>query len=77
MPKGLVHFQASGNFHFLTFSCFRRLPNLASAAARTLFEDALERMRLRLRFVVAGQTHHANERSRNKVLKGHGFIRAV
>jgi hypothetical protein len=25
----------------------------------------------------SGQTHHANEKARNQVLKGHGFIRAL
>jgi len=54
MPRGLVHFQQSGNFHFLTFSCYHRLPYLALAEACALFEDALERVRLRYRFVVAG-----------------------
>jgi putative transposase len=54
MPRGLVHFHLTGNFHFLTFSCFHRLPYLGSARARDLFEDALERIRSRNRFVVAG-----------------------
>jgi putative transposase len=52
VPRGLVRFQRTGEFHFLTFSCYRRLAYLG-AAARDLFEDALERMR-RHRFVVAG-----------------------
>ncbi len=54
MPRGLVRYHHTGNFHFLTFSCYRRLPYLGSAAARDLFLDALERTRLRYRFVVAG-----------------------
>ena len=54
MPRGLVRYRHTGNFHFLTFSCFHRLPYLGSAAARDLFLDALERTRLRYRFVVAG-----------------------
>ncbi len=53
-PRGLVRYHHTGNFHFLTFSCYRRLPYLGSAAARDLFLDALERTRLRYRFVVAG-----------------------
>jgi len=24
MPKGLVRYQKTGNFHFITFSCYRR-----------------------------------------------------
>ncbi|MFP5204108.1 MAG: REP-associated tyrosine transposase [Acidobacteriota bacterium] len=54
MPRGLVRYHHTGNFHFLTFSCYRRLPYLGAAAARDLFLDALERTRLRYRLVVAG-----------------------
>jgi putative transposase len=54
MPKGLTRYHHTGNFHFLTFSCYHRSPYLASLAARELFLDALERTRLRYRFVVAG-----------------------
>ena len=43
-----------GDFHFVTFSCDRRQPHLSTAAARNLFERALEAMRLRYDFVVAG-----------------------
>ena len=49
-----IRYQHTGEFHFLTFSCYRRRPYLASVAAMELFEDALERVRLRYRFVVAG-----------------------
>jgi len=54
MTRGLVRYQQCGDFHFLTFSCFHRLAYLGSAEARDLFEAALERIRLRYRFVVAG-----------------------
>lgn len=54
MPRGLARYEHTGNFHFLTFSCYRRLQHLGTAAARSLFEDALERVRRRYRFVVAG-----------------------
>ena len=54
MPRGLVRFQQTGGFHFLTFSCYRRLPHLGTAAARELFELALERIRRRYSFVVSG-----------------------
>lgn len=54
MPPGLIRYEHTGNFHFLTFSCFHRFPYLGSPAARALFEDALERTRLRYRFPVAG-----------------------
>jgi len=54
MTKGLVRYQQSGCFHFLTFSCHRRLPYLGTATARNLFERSLEAMRLRYDFVVCG-----------------------
>jgi putative transposase len=54
MTKGLVRYQQSGGFHFVTFSCYHRLPYLRTAAARNLFEQSLEAMRLRYDFVVCG-----------------------
>jgi len=53
MPKGLVRYQQCGCFHFLTFSCYSRLPYLGTAA-RSLFERSLEMMRIRYDFVVCG-----------------------
>jgi REP element-mobilizing transposase RayT len=49
-----MRYQQTRQFHFLTFSCYRRLPYLGSAEARDLFEQALERIRRRYVFVVAG-----------------------
>jgi len=40
--------------HFLTFSCYHRLPYLASPEAKNLFENSLERIRRKYGFVVAG-----------------------
>jgi putative transposase len=54
MPRGLVRHEHTGNFHFVTFSCFHRLQCLGTPAARDLFEEALERTRWRYRFVIAG-----------------------
>jgi putative transposase len=54
MPRGLVRYHHTGNFHFITFSCFHRHAYLASPAARDLFQEALERTRRLNRFVVAG-----------------------
>ena len=54
MPTGLVRYQHTGEMHFLTFSCYRRLPYLGGPEARSLFESALERIRKRYKFVVAG-----------------------
>ena len=54
MTKGLVRYQQTGGFHFLTFSCHGRLPYLGTGTARSLFERSLEAMRLRYDFVVCG-----------------------
>ena len=48
-----VRYQQTGEFHFLTFSCYHRRAYLSPAATKELFEDALERVRLRYLFVVA------------------------
>ena len=42
-----IRYQQAGEFHFLTFSCFRRRTYLSTGAAMDLFEDALERVRQR------------------------------
>ena len=54
MPRGLVRYQQSGNFHFITFSCYRRQPLLDNSAAYRVFERELEAVRLSYGFVVAG-----------------------
>jgi hypothetical protein len=54
MPKGLTRYYGRGHLHFLTFSCYRRLPLLNTARARNLFVDALEKIRERHRFLVVG-----------------------
>jgi putative transposase len=54
MAERLVRYQQTGDMHFLTFSCYHRLPYLASPEARDLFESALERIRQKYKFVVAG-----------------------
>jgi putative transposase len=54
MPKGLVRYQKCGVFHFITFSCYRRLPLLGEAGAYRVFERELEAGRLRYGFVMAG-----------------------
>ena len=54
MTRGLIRYEHTGNFHFLTFSCYHRLQYLGASEARDLFEEALELVRRRYRFVVAG-----------------------
>jgi putative transposase len=54
MKGARIRYQQTGEFHFLTFSCYRCRPYLSTVAAMDLFEDALERVRLRYLFAVAG-----------------------
>jgi putative transposase len=54
MPKGLVRFHHAGTFHFITFSCYHRLPLLVRPGAYRLFEAELDATRIRYGFVVAG-----------------------
>lgn len=54
MTRGLVRYQQTGNFHFVTFSCYQRHPRLGTPEARSLFERPLEAMRLRYSFYIAG-----------------------
>ena len=49
-----IRYQQTGGFHFLTWSCYRCRPFLSTVGAMELFEDALERVRLRYHFAVAG-----------------------
>jgi len=54
MPSGLRRFQQARQMHFVTFSCYRRLPKLATARARSVFEHSLEQVRRAYGFCVAG-----------------------
>jgi putative transposase len=54
MTQGLKRYQFNGDLHFITFSCYRLHPYLATQSARNRFEESLERMRLRYRFRVIG-----------------------
>jgi putative transposase len=54
MTRGLIRYHQTGDFHFLTFSCYHRLPYLNSDEVRNLFESAVERTRERFQFFVAG-----------------------
>lgn len=47
MPSGLKRFQKAESLHFITFSCFRRLPLLDAAGARETVEAVLEQTRAR------------------------------
>jgi putative transposase len=45
VPRGLYRFQQSGDLHFVTFSCYRRSPLLATPQALRVFEQNLEQVR--------------------------------
>ena len=45
MPWSLKRFQNTGQSHFITFSCYHRLPMLTATPSRLVFEAALERVR--------------------------------
>jgi putative transposase len=47
MPHGLKRFQKAEALHFITFSCFHRLPFLEAPATRETFEFVLEQTRSR------------------------------
>ena len=53
MTQGLIRYQQAKHFHFITFSCWRRLPYFNDPAACDLFEHSLEKMRVRYDFVIA------------------------
>jgi len=54
MPRRLVRYHHSGAFHFITFSCYHRLPLLTRKDGYNIFEIELEATRRRYEFVVAG-----------------------
>jgi len=54
MPAGLRRYYGKGHLHFITFSCYRRLPLLKSARARDLFVRELARAREELGFRLVG-----------------------
>lgn len=54
MPNKLHRYYGAGYLHFITTSCYRRLPLLARPHNRDLLLHVLERVRRRYRFVVVG-----------------------
>ena len=54
MPKGLKRIYGQGHLHFLTFSCYRRLPLLGSARARNVFVRVLDQVRKEYGFKLVG-----------------------
>jgi putative transposase len=54
MPKGLTRRYGQGHLHFITCSCYRRLPLFASARAKNLFVMVLGEVRDRYEFALVG-----------------------
>jgi len=54
MPSGLHRTYGAHHLHFITCSCYRRLPLLGSGSSRDRFLAILEQTRRRYRFVVVG-----------------------
>jgi putative transposase len=54
MPKGLVRYYGGNDLHFITFSCYQRLPFLSTIEARNIFLEMLEEARRKYMFQVAG-----------------------
>jgi len=54
MPRGLHRTYGAHHLHFITGSCYHRLPFLASARSRDRFLSILEQTRARYRFAVVG-----------------------
>ena len=54
MPRGLHRTYGAHHLHFITCSCYHRLPLLSSERSRDRFLSILEQTRERYRFVVVG-----------------------
>ena len=54
MPEGLQRYYGRGHLHFITFSCYRRRPLLATMAARDVFVEELGRVRDQMDFRLIG-----------------------
>jgi putative transposase len=54
VPRNLKRYYGAGHQHFVTFSCYRRLPLLARRDRRDLFLKVLETVRKKYEMVVVG-----------------------
>ncbi len=54
MPVGLKRYYGKGHLHFITFSCYRRLPFLNKVHARDIFIQELGRVRDEMGFRLIG-----------------------
>ena len=56
MPKNLKRRYGTTNLHFITFSCYRRLPFLKTARVRNVFLVVLNEVRRATIVLSAGET---------------------
>src|SRR5258708_21872430 len=54
LPETLKRYYGRGHLHFITFSCYQRLPLLGTPHARNVFLEALAEIRARYDFLLAG-----------------------
>ena len=54
MPKNLKRYYDTGDLHFITFSCYRRLPLLGTVRSRNKFVKVLDEVRKELGFQLVG-----------------------
>ena len=54
MPKGLKRIYGFGHLHFITFSCYRRLPLLGTVRARNTFVQILGEVKTKHGFKLVG-----------------------
>ena len=54
MPAGLRRYYGKGHLHFVTFSCYRRLPLLKTVRAREIFVAELGKVRDEMGFHLLG-----------------------
>jgi putative transposase len=54
MPAGLRRYYGKGHLHFITFSCYRRLPLLKTVRARDIFVKELGKVRDEMGFHLLG-----------------------
>ena len=54
MLRNLHRYCGANNLHFITYSCYRRRPELRTTEKRDPFLTILEQTRLRYRFVIVG-----------------------
>src|ERR1700722_3491824 len=65
VPNKLRRYYGAGYLHFITTSCYRRLPLLGKREYRDLLLEVLESVRRRYHFVVVGGLAHLCQHHKN------------